>query len=252
MAMLAASMGFPEIMRHSACIPPSCHHDIRDELYACANAIMNRLEPPFLVNENHIETLVEMVAGPDTDDSAVHWLLMARLAELGLLCAGHYADNCEFQAAGDLLVNPRRVEVHFRGIAEPLVKRRHGRLSDQLRQWPQLASRDLLQVKREARPLITKAAILPYLHETMRQSGRFNTSYLARITTRMQKIADTIGFLTAGSFQCAEDLYSREKEDGGAINRFVEEHLCRFDTFMYHRLGHHIDALLAKDDHYDV
>ena len=26
-----------------------------------------------------------------------YWLLMARLAEAALLCAGNYADNCEYQ-----------------------------------------------------------------------------------------------------------------------------------------------------------
>lgn len=245
-------MGFAEIMRPSTCIPPSWHLDIRKELYTCANSIMNRLKPPFLVNENHIETLLEMLEGPDNDDSAVYWLLIARLAELGLVCAGHYADNCEFGAVGDLLVNPRRVEIHLPGISEPFIKHRHGRLSDQLRQWPQLASRDMIEIKREAQPVITKPAILPHVYETMRQSGQFNAVYLTRMTTRMQKIADTVGFLVAGSFQCAEDLYCRGKEAAGMRTGFVEEHLCRFDTFMYHRLGRHIDALLAKDDHYEV
>jgi hypothetical protein len=251
-ALITTSTDFPDIACSSIGIPPSCRHDIREELHACVNALMNRLKPPFLVNENHIETLLEMVEGADNDDGAVYWLLIARLAELGLLCAGNYADNCEFAAAGDLLVNPRRVEIHIRGIAEPLVKHRHGRLSDQLRQWSQRSSRGWFEVKREAHPVITKPAILPHLHETMRQSGRFNMTYLTRITTRMQKIADTIGFLTAGSFQCAEDLYSRGKEGAGALNEFVEKHLCRFDTFLYHRLGQHIDALLTKEDHYDA
>lgn len=236
-------MSISEIGHHCIGIPPSCRDDIREELYAFTNGLMNRLKPPFLVNENHIETLLEMVEGSENDDSPVHWLLIARLAELGLLCAGHYADNCEFAAAGDLLVNPRRVEIHVRGIAEPFYKHRHGRLSDQLMQWPQLSCRDSREVKREAHPVITKPAILPYLNENMRQSGLFNATYLTRITTRMQKIADTIGFLAAGSFKSAEDLYNRGKEGAGTFNDFVERHLCRFDAFMYYRLGHHIDAL---------
>ena len=37
----------------------------------------------------------------------IYWLTYVRIREAALLCAGNYADNGEYQAAGDLLVNPQ-------------------------------------------------------------------------------------------------------------------------------------------------
>jgi len=64
-------------------------------------------------------------------DSPSYWLLLVRIAEAALLCAGNYADNCEYEAAGDFLVTPREILVHRRSDGHSEAKNRHGRLSRQ-------------------------------------------------------------------------------------------------------------------------
>ena len=61
----------------------------------------------------------------------IYQLTQARITELTLICAGNYADNFEFTAAGDLLVNPRSIRIHIDGVREPANKKRHLALTDQ-------------------------------------------------------------------------------------------------------------------------
>jgi hypothetical protein len=238
-------MGSASILHHRNTFQSFLGHGDRADAYHAVHAMLNRSCPPFLVNEADIVGVLEALERTSDRDTAVYWLLVARLVELVLLCAGHYADNCEFTAAGDLLVNPRRIEIHCRGVAGPIVKHRHGRLSDQLRRLAPLESQDGVHLKRAAWPMITQPAILPHLNEMMHRSERFDGNYLRSITVRMQQIADTIGFLIAGSFWCAQDLQSRRKTETSSFNRFVDAHLCRFDASLYDRLGRQIDALLS-------
>jgi hypothetical protein len=96
------------------------------------NEALDNLHVPYEVSEQTIENFLQNLKTYGTADRLVYWLMMARLFELSLICAGHYADNCEFSAAGDLLVNPRKVLIHRRGYPYPLTKQRHGRLTEQL------------------------------------------------------------------------------------------------------------------------
>ena len=68
---------------------------------------------PYVVNEGRIEDWLDELEMQNNEKNPVYWLLLVRLNELALLCAGNYADNCEFSAAGDLLLNPRKMMVHF-------------------------------------------------------------------------------------------------------------------------------------------
>jgi hypothetical protein len=69
------------------------------------NEELEDLRLPHEINEPAIEGLLKKLEGSGASDQSLYWLLMARMFELALFCAGHYADNCEFTAAGDLLVN---------------------------------------------------------------------------------------------------------------------------------------------------
>jgi hypothetical protein len=96
------------------------------------NEALDHLNVPYDVNEQTIENFLQNLKAFDTTHQPAYWLMMARLFELSLILAGHYADNCEFSEAGDLLVNPRKVLIHRKGYPYPLRKSRHGRLTEQL------------------------------------------------------------------------------------------------------------------------
>jgi hypothetical protein len=178
-----------------------------------------------------------------------YWLLMARIFELAMFCAGHYADNCEFSAAGDLLVNPRKVLIHRKGYPHSLVKQRHGRISDQLNKGGMRRKHVLLLLRHEVTVEIAKPAILPYLFEQMRHSRKIASWYLIIARERIKKIADTIGFLFAWSVTNFEDFHSRIQMSSPKMRRFVSDHLCMFDKRYFERLGLEIQKLIENSDH---
>jgi hypothetical protein len=212
------------------------------------NQALDSVGTPSLFNEQAIEDFLQDLEATGRIEQPEFWLLTARLFELALFCAGHYADNGEFTAAGDLLVNPRKVLIHRKGHPQSLVKQRHGRLSDQLNKNEWCREPFFLLVKREVIVEIAKPAILPYLFEQMRHSQKMAPWYLHSAGQRMQKIADTIGFLAVWSVSGFEDLHQRLGEASPQTGRFVGDHLCRFDTHYFNRLGREIKNFMENAD----
>jgi hypothetical protein len=214
------------------------------------NKTLDNLNVPYDVNEQTIENFLQDLEAFGTTDRPEYWLAMSRLLELTLICAGHYADNCEFSAAGDLLVNPRKVLIHRKGYPHPLTKQRHGRLTDQLNQEEKYRELVLFQVKNEIRIEIAKPAILPYLLERLEQSCQIASWYLHDSQERMKKIADTIGFLSAWSLSRFEVLHHRMQKMSTKTRRFVADHQCNFDTSYFVRLGREIPKIIANSKEY--
>lgn len=131
-------------------------------------------------------------SGPS--DQSSYWLVLARIFELALFCAGRYADNGELSAAGDLLVNPRKVLIRQKGHPHKLVKQRHGRISDQLNKGGRCEKHLFLLLKHEVAFEIAQPAILPHLFERMQGSRKIASWYLQHASERMKKIAEAIGF----------------------------------------------------------
>jgi hypothetical protein len=202
------------------------------------------------INEASIERFLKILEDSDTSDQPCYWLAMARIFELALFCAGNYADNCEFPAAGDLLVNPRKILIHQKGYPNSLVKERHGRISGQLNKGGRYRKHSPGLLKHEISVEITKPAILPYLFERMQHGQRIAAWYLRTAEDRMKKIADTIGFLSAWPVSRFEDLHRRMQTASPKTRRFIVAHLCRFDTRYFQRLGREIKNFVekAKDD----
>jgi len=76
------------------------------ECIARISTEVERKDAPHLLNEKIIERCWSHASRFESGCPRGYWLLVARLTEATLLCAGNYADSCEFEATGDLLVNP--------------------------------------------------------------------------------------------------------------------------------------------------
>jgi hypothetical protein len=214
------------------------------------NDALDDLKVPYAVNEKTIENFLDDLETFGNTRQSVYWLAMSRLLELTMVCAGHYADNCEFSAAGDLLFNPRKVLIHRQGFPNPLIKQRHGRLTDQLNQEQKQADPLLRRIKDEIRIEVAKPAIMPYLMEGIERSCQIASWYLQDAQERMKKIADTIGFLSAWSLSKFELFHHRMQKMSEKTRRFVVDHQCNFDTSYFVHLGHEIPKIIGDPHAY--
>ena len=167
----------------------------------------------------------------------LYCLTLARLNELTLLCAGNYADNLEFTAAGDLLVNPRLILVHIRNQTKPVAKERHSRITDQFRNIA-TSGKDVIQwLKRETFLEIKKEPLLPYLYESLKKSGFISQAYLRSAEARMKKIADVIILLCSLHLPNRHDFHQWLQHTTRSEREFVKSSLCRFDMQTFKNLG---------------
>jgi hypothetical protein len=219
-------------------------HGFDDNPLFLLNNALDTLRLPHEVNETAIEGFLHVLEDSGMDQQPVYWLVMARLFEAAMVCAGHYADNCEFSAAGDLLVNPRSVLIHQKGSPCPLIKQRHRGLSEQLNKDGKPRESFLQWFKNEVSIEIARPAMLQYLFEQMQQSQKIVSFYLKNARERMKKIAETIGFLSAWPVSRFEDFHQRMQTASPQACHFVTEHLCRFDTRFFERIGREIWKLM--------
>ena len=182
-------------------------------------------------------------------DGPGSWLLLVRLAEAALVCAGNYADNGEFEAAGDLLVNPRQILVHEPAKGRSTTKKRHGRLSAQ---FGLNSADDPRAMKRFSAGMcleITKPALLPHMTQVLKGSHGIAAAYVQRLEDGQRRIAETLGFLAAwGVFDSAQ-LWQRLQACSRQEKNFAESHLCRFDGQVFGQIGKDLQRSLAKRDY---
>lgn len=178
------------------------------------------------------------------ESSPSYWLTLCRIHEAALLSAGYYADRGEFPAAGDLLFNPRETRIHVRGKTSPTTKRRRGSISEQF-SIP-LADRFSFKMWFGCNAVLEqrKPPLLPQLHEKLRTSGKIEAHYLDDSYVRMQKIADTIVFLMAWGIDGFEALAERKNRCDENTWRFIEKHLCRFETDRFICMGDEAHRIL--------
>lgn len=203
------------------------------------NTRLDRVKSPRDLDEQVIEEQLALSNGEGQRHGMVYWLTMARLTEAALLCAGHYADTCAFRLAGDLLINPRRICVGVKNSAKVFEKKRHSRLTDQLKANASHRSSESIG-RRDVTSTIVAPALLPYLYRQLTISGFFGRSYLASVEHRMTAIADTLGFLAAGGIHSKADLHQRLQAADPNESVFLERHLCRFEATWFYRFGRHI------------
>jgi hypothetical protein len=209
------------------------------------NNKLDRVGGPGEMNEQRIEGFLADLEDSSSVDSQAYWLSVARLTELAMVCAGHYADNCEFEAAGDLLVNPRRIRVHIDVCGIAFNKPRHGRLSSQMDRCHFCNDNGISISRKDAYCETVLPALLPFLHGRLLQSNVFSIAYLDHVAARMKRIAATIGFLAAYQATSNEDLYRRLQNASEEEKYFIASRLCRFDLGLFHWFGRQIKDLLA-------
>ncbi len=191
----------------------------------------------FSLNERVLEDLIGELDEMTPIKDHGYWLTLARINELALVCAGNYADNCEFSLVGDLLVNPRLVLVHVSGLTQPLMKKRHSPLSEQFQQ----AENDLHQVrqwlKRETRVEVKTEALLPELRKRLENSGHIPLEYLDSVEQRKRRLADLIGFLASAGISDNLALHAWRKNASPADRELLESGLCRLDFESFFEIG---------------
>jgi len=225
----------------SASAPPLLH----------LNTLLDAAILPYGVNEGQIENWMDTLEGSGGKDGPVYWLLWIRLMEAALLCAGNYVDNCEFSAAGDLLVNPRSIRIHIDGVREPVNKKRHSALTDQFNAVAKTHTGIIKWLSKNTHPEIIKKPLLPDLYERLKSAGIISVKYLDSVYRRMNKIADVIGFLSAYHLSDSQMLY-KKLHSANAESDFIRSNLCNFNCDIFFGLGHEILRLIENDNYKSV
>ena len=190
------------------------------------------------LNERFLEQKVSELEEIDSIREELYWLTFARLNELTLFCAGNYADNFEFTAAGDLLVNPVLIAVHVRGLSEPVIKNRHSRITEQFRCAASTKKEVIQWLKNETLLEIKKEPLLPYLYESLKNSGYISQQYLFSSDRRMRQIADVIAHLWSWHLPNDHDFHQRLQDTTQSEREFIKSKLCQFDKRTFYDLGH--------------
>ncbi len=210
------------------------------------NNALDKVAVLYETNEHLIEDWLDELEIQNNEKNPAYWLLLARLNELTLLCAGNYADSCEFSAAGDLLVNPRQILVHFIDPEQTVIKKRHASLSEQFGRKGQSRKCILQRLANHATIETKRPSLLPHLFKKMQNSGRVSGTYLTLADTRMRQIADTIGFLASWQLSDVAELYRRISGSTPEVGAYIESNLCRFKNDLFFAMGNDVRRIVGN------
>jgi len=229
-------------LKHLADASPSS-----DAIFAI-NGDLEQTGSPLLLTEKTVERCWSRALALG-GEQAGRWLLLIRLAEAALLCAGNYADNCEFRAAGDFLVNPREIVIRSRCGGPSTIKKRHGRLSDQLGftrgDQPTSTQRFPAGVVLE----ITRPPLLPLMTRILKESGRVASPFIRRLEEGQRRIADALAFMAGWRIADSVEFWRRLKASSPSERAFAESCMCRFDTQIFYRIGDELQRSLTRPDY---
>jgi hypothetical protein len=225
----------------------TAHAELPRDAICAINTELDQNGSPVLLAEKSLEGYWARAMELKEDRQSA-WLLLARLAEAALLCAGNYADNCEFRAAGDLLVNPREIKVRSRFSGCSIIKNRHGRLSEQF----DLASGARFGTQKHLSACfdleVTRMPLLPHMSRILKESGRVARFFIRRLEEGQIRIADTLAFLSAWQIFDSVDLWRRLMASPPHERAFAESHLCRFDMQVFYRIGEDLSQSIVDPD----
>ena len=210
------------------------------------NRSLEEVSDPVRLNERFLEQMIGELEKIGPINEGLYYLTFARVTELTLLCAGNYADAFEFSAAGDFLVNPRLNLVHIRNRIEPVIKKRHAKLTDQFRDIADSGKDVTRWLKKETLLEIKKEPLLTYLYECLKESGFMSEEYLSSIDSRMKKIADVIALLWSLHVPNGQNFHQWLKHKPRSERRFIKSSLCQFDTRTFDDLGRDFHQIIQN------
>jgi hypothetical protein len=216
------------------------------------NASLEEKGIPSNLTEGFIESKLLELEQMDSDFSGngeIYWLTYARLFELALLCAGNYADHFEFAAAGDLLVNPRLILIHFKRGCNAVKKDRHRKLTEQFHYVDEKREAGVRWLKEETVPEIVGKPLLVHMQEHMKKSGYLSEEYLDLVERRMERIAEAIGFLASWHLTAESAFYLQAQGASPSEKSFIECNLCRFGKEIFFELGQDLCNLAVDPCH---
>ena len=213
------------------------------------NKKLEQSTPCWALNEALLEKRLRQLEKLDLSGRPLYWLAFARITELTLLCAGNYADNLEFAAAGDLLVNPRLILIHSRTGGKIYIKERHKLLTEQFSHISTTKRSLDRWLKEETIIEIKKAPLLPHMYGRLRESEYLSVEYVKTVERRMKKVSETIGFFGAWHLGDSIHLQQRIKESPLKERALVKSKFCRFNKNLFLELGRDLKQLIQNKNH---
>ena len=221
---------------------PSRIPESRKQAALKINVSLDRAFALHRVNEPCLETALDELDAELEPQGPMFWLLLARIFEAGIVCVGHYVDHAEYCLAGDLMMNPREIRVHF-SDGTCMVKDRHSRLSDFFNDENLEKQAFMQRFQRQACLRTIKKPLLPLISEWLCSVSIFSSEYLESVQDRMEQVGRTMNFLWAWGLDGAEDVFRFQQTATRKQWRLVEQNRCHFTVELFHALGRQVDSL---------
>ena len=214
------------------------------------NGMMEEKAAVHKLNEKVLLHLLNLLDEAAFIQSNLYWLSLARINELAIICAGNYAENCEFALVGDLLINPRLILIHVRGRHHPIVKKRHTPLTEQFSHMAVSREGVIDWLKKQTIVETRQQALLPHLLGRMKDSEIFHASHVISIENRLKRLADLTGYLACQRFENHSSVVKWLRNASPVDRDMVESRFCRFDFKRFYLMGEDIKRL-SNDSAYE-
>ena len=212
----------------------------RNNLILQFNYLLDKKSNYFSLNESALEDLIDQLDNLAFVRDVSYWLTLARINELALLCTENYANNGEITLVGDLLFNPRLNLIHVRGQNRPIVKERHTPLTEQFGSVAETYPEVVQWLKTETFLEIKIAALLPYLHQKLEESGCFSKEYINSLNERKIQISELTVFLASAGVTESLALHRWLKNAGPSDRELMESKLCCCNLDRFIELGRQV------------
>jgi len=214
------------------------------------NQMMEEKAAVHKLNEEVLVHLLNLLDEAVFVQGSLYWLSLARINELAIICAGNYAENCEFVLVGDLLINPRLILIHVRGRHHPIVKKRHTPLTEQFSHMAVSREGVIDWLKKQTIVETRQQALLPHLLGRMKDSETFHESHVISIESRLKQVADLTGYLACQRFENQSSVVKWLRKASPVDRDMVESRFCRFDFKRFCLMGEDIKRI-ANDATYE-
>lgn len=188
------------------------------------------------LNEGFLESKLEELTSISPVSGPLETLILARLTELALICAGNYADNGCIGEFGDLMFNPRLIHVHIRGKLFPVKKERHTGLTVQFKHQGQSRGSVIEWLKSNTTLETVKEPILPLLVDLLEKRGCARP-YLESVRDRISRAVTLTCRLAASRIPEGMGVDTWISSLRETDRRRMEELLCRFDNKIFNDLN---------------